>query len=111
VVAEYDDGALMKIAAADGLGVLPIPTVAERDAVGRYGLARVGRTETCRQEFFAISVERKLTHPAVVAITSSARESLFGAPGRPRFRPPTSSPPWPAPRAARSPRARPGSTR
>jgi LysR family transcriptional regulator, transcriptional activator of nhaA len=82
VVAEYDDGALMKIAAADGLGVLPIPTVAERDAVERYGLARVGRTEACRQEFFAISVERKLTHPAVVAITSSARESLFGRVGR-----------------------------
>ena len=40
VVAEYDDGALMKIAAADGLGVLPIPTVAEREAVERYGLVR-----------------------------------------------------------------------
>lgn len=79
VVAEYDDGALMKIAAADGLGVLPIPTVAEREAIERYGLARIGRAEECRQEFFAISAEQTLTHPAVVAITSAARESLFGS--------------------------------
>jgi LysR family transcriptional regulator, transcriptional activator of nhaA len=82
VVAEYDDGALMKIAAADGLGVLPIPTAAEREAVQRYDLARLGRTEACRQEFFAISTERQLTHPAVVAITSAARQSLFGPAGR-----------------------------
>lgn len=78
VVAEYDDGALMKIAAADGLGVLPLPTVAEHESIERYGLVRVGRAEECRQEFFAISAERTLTHPAVMAITSSARESLFG---------------------------------
>jgi LysR family transcriptional activator of nhaA len=82
VVAEYDDGALMKIAAADGLGVLPIPTVADREAVQRYGLTRLGRTEACRQQFFAISAERELTHPAVIAITSAARQSLFGKPGQ-----------------------------
>jgi LysR family transcriptional regulator, transcriptional activator of nhaA len=82
VVAEYDDGALMKIAAADGLGVLPIPVVAEREAVERFGLVRVGRADECRQEFFAISTERALTHPAVVAITTAARESLFAGAGR-----------------------------
>lgn len=80
VVAEYDDGALMKIAAADELGVLPIPTVAEREAVERYGLVRLGCAAACRQEFFAISAERELTHPAVVAITTAAQKSLFGAP-------------------------------
>lgn len=83
VVAEYDDGALMTIAAADGLGVLPIPTVAEREAVDRYGFRRAGQTEECRQEFFAVSAERRLTDPAVVAITSGARGELFGTP-RPR---------------------------
>lgn len=82
IVAEYDDGALMKIAAADGLGVMPIPTVAEGEAVERFALSRLGRTRACRQEFFAISAERKLTHPAVVAISAAARESLAGASGR-----------------------------
>ncbi len=80
VVAEYDDGALMTIAAADGLGVLPIPAVAEREAVERYGLARLGRTEECREQFFAISAERRLTDPAVAAITEGAKQSLFGRP-------------------------------
>jgi LysR family transcriptional regulator, transcriptional activator of nhaA len=86
VVAEYDDGALMKIAAADGLGVLPIPAVAEREAVERFDLVRAGHTEACRQEFFAISAERRLTDPAVVAITEGGREELFGraAAGRSR---------------------------
>jgi LysR family transcriptional activator of nhaA len=78
IVAEYDDGALMKIAAADGLGVLPIPDVAVREAVERFGLVCIARTGECRQEFFAISAERTLTHPAVVAITAGARQSLFG---------------------------------
>lgn len=78
VVAEYDDGALMSIAAADGLGVLPIPTVAEGEAVERYGLVPLGRTNECREQFFAISAERRLTDPAVAAITSGARASLFG---------------------------------
>lgn len=78
VVAEYDDGALMKIAAAEGLGVLPIPAVAEHEAIERYDMVRVGRTEGCRQEFFAVTAERRVTDPAVVAITAGAREELFG---------------------------------
>ena len=81
VVAEFDDAALMKIAAADGLGVLPIPVVADREAVERYDLERIGRAESCRQQFFAISAERHLTHPAVVAITSAARDELFRGTG------------------------------
>lgn len=76
VVAEFDDAALMKIAAADGLGLMPLPAVAEREAVRRYGLKRVGGTDAVRQQFFAISAERRLTHPAVAAITSAAREAL-----------------------------------
>jgi LysR family transcriptional regulator, transcriptional activator of nhaA len=77
VVAEYDDAALMQMAAADGLGVLPIPSVAEPEVVRRYGLVRLGRAASCRQEFYAVSAERRLTDPAVVAITEGAGESLF----------------------------------
>ncbi len=98
VVAEYDDGALMKIAAADGLGVLPIPTVAAREALEHYDLKRVGRTEECRQQFFAISAERELTHPAVVMITSAARDTLFPAAVR---RPARRAHPAASPRAGR----------
>jgi hypothetical protein len=38
----------------------------------------IGYAPTCLQQFFAISAERRLTHPAVTAITSGAKVSLFG---------------------------------
>ena len=78
VVAEYDDAALMKVAAVDGLGCFPLPTVALNEAVTRYGYQVVGRAKGCKVQFYAISAERKHTHPAVVAITSKARGRLFG---------------------------------
>jgi LysR family transcriptional activator of nhaA len=70
-VAEYDDAALMKVAAADGLGCFPLPSLAVNEAVSRYGFKPVGEAQGCVVQFYAISAERKLTHPAVVAITSS----------------------------------------
>jgi LysR family transcriptional activator of nhaA len=85
VMAEYDDAALMKVAAEDGLGCFPLPTVAVDEAVARYGFQVVGQAKGCAVQFYAISAERKLTHPAVVAITSKARGALFGTvPRRPR---------------------------
>ncbi len=77
LVAEYDDAALMKVAAADGLGCFPLPTVAVDEAVARYRFRPIGLAEDCRVQFYAISAERKLTHPAIVAITSTARGTLF----------------------------------
>jgi LysR family transcriptional regulator, transcriptional activator of nhaA len=79
LVAEYDDTALMIMAAVDGLGFIPLPSLAAREAAERYGFAVIGQADECREQFYAISAERRLTHPAVVAITSSARTSLFGA--------------------------------
>ena len=77
VVAEYDDAALMKVAAADGLGCFPLPQVAVNEAVTRYGFKIAGQAKGCVVQYYAISAERKLTHPAVVAITSNARDQLF----------------------------------
>jgi LysR family transcriptional regulator, transcriptional activator of nhaA len=86
VVAEYDDAALMKVAAEDGLGCFPLPTVAVKEAMARYGFQILGQAKGCTVQFYAISAERKLTHPAVVAITSHARAPLFGAArGRPKL--------------------------
>jgi LysR family transcriptional activator of nhaA len=66
------------VAAADGLGSFPLPTVVVDEAVARYGFQTVGKPDGCVVQFYAISAERKLTHPAVVAITSHARGVLFG---------------------------------
>ncbi len=76
LMAEFDDAALMKIAAVDGLGFFALPTLVVKEAVAHYGFEIIGRTEDCRQQFYAISAERKLTHPAVLAITSQALSAL-----------------------------------
>lgn len=80
LVAEYDDAALLKIAAVDGLGFFALPSMVEQEAVTRYRFEVVGRTEECREQFYAISAERRLTNPAVLAITSNARSALFASP-------------------------------
>ena len=78
LVAEFDDAALMIVAAVDGLGFFAVPTLVVKEAVARHGFQIIGRTEECRQQFYAISAERKVTHPAVLAITSQARAALSG---------------------------------
>jgi LysR family transcriptional activator of nhaA len=76
LVAEFDDAALMKVAAVDGLGFFALPALVIQEAVASYDFQSIGRPQDCRQQFYAISAERKLTHPAVVAITSQARPAF-----------------------------------
>ncbi len=78
IVGEFDDSALMYTFGQDGMGVFAGPTVIEADIRRRYQVRVVGRANAVRQRFYAISVERKLRHPAVVAICAVARKELFG---------------------------------
>ncbi len=78
VVAECEDAALMKVMAANGLGFVPIPTVVVKEAIGRYALKIVGATDQCRDQFHAITAERKITHPLVSLITESAQKLAVG---------------------------------
>ena len=77
VVGEFDDSALMKAFGQRGAGVFIGPTVLESEIETQYGVKTLGRTEEVVEEFFAISVERRVTHPCVVAITGAARSRLF----------------------------------
>ena len=70
LIGEIEDTALVNILGLHGLGFMVTPTLIARDLT-RFGLDTIGRTEGCQQQFYAISAERKLTHPAVRAITSS----------------------------------------
>ncbi|MFO7179907.1 MAG: transcriptional activator NhaR [Pseudomonadota bacterium] len=79
VVAEFADSALLQVFGSDGIGLFVAPTVVERELVAQYGVRVLGRTRDVRERFFAISVERRLNHPAVVAISDSARRALFAA--------------------------------
>lgn len=77
VVAEFDDGALMQAFGREGRGVFPSPTVVEDEVVSQYGVEVIGRSDEMVDTFYAISAERRITHPGVAAITSEARGRLF----------------------------------
>jgi len=79
VIAEFDDGALMKAFGREGRGVFLSPTVVEDETCMQYDVQVIGRSSEMVDDFYAISAERRITHPAVDAITSSARGTLFAA--------------------------------
>ena len=79
VIGEFDDGALMTAFGRQGRGVFMAPTVLEAETVAQFGVKVIGRTDELVEEFFAVSVQRRITHPCVVAITDAARGQLFGA--------------------------------
>lgn len=80
VAGEFDDSALMKAFGARGLGAFAAPSVLEDVIRRQYGVSVVGRAPDVRESFYAITVERRLRHPAVVAVAETARDEIFGAP-------------------------------
>jgi LysR family transcriptional activator of nhaA len=78
VVAQFEDSALMTEFGASGRGVFTAPTAIEAEISRQFGVAPIGHAPTLTQTFYAISVERRLRHPAVVAVAESARRDLFG---------------------------------
>lgn len=77
IVAELDDSALAKDFGQEGIGVFAAPTVIEAEVRRQYRVRVVGRAPAVRQQFYAISVERKIKHPAVVAVCETARKDIF----------------------------------
>jgi LysR family transcriptional activator of nhaA len=76
VVGEFDDPALMKTFGEAAVGVFAAPSVIEQEVCAQYHVTVVGRLDEVRERFYAISVERRLKHPAVVAISAAARADL-----------------------------------
>jgi LysR family transcriptional activator of nhaA len=76
IVAELDDSALLTTFGQAGAGLFVAPTVLEKEVARQYGVAVVGRLDGVKERYYAISVERRLKHPAVVAISAAANEML-----------------------------------
>ena len=76
IVAELDDSALLTTFGQAGAGLFVAPTVIEKEVMHQYSVVQVGRLDAVRERYFAISVERRLKHPAVVAISEAANEML-----------------------------------
>ncbi len=81
VVAEFEDSALLKSFGAEGAGIFPAPTVVEKEVTRQDGVKLLGRLKEVRERFYAVSIERRLKHPAVVAISTAARHGLFDKQG------------------------------
>lgn len=78
LVAEFDDSALMYAFGQEGKGVFPSPSVFEADFRRAYRVDVVGHAKAVRQQFYAISADRRVQHPAVMAIIKAARREVFG---------------------------------
>jgi LysR family transcriptional activator of nhaA len=81
VAGEFDDWALMKAFGERGLGVFAVPRVIEAEVKATHGVTVLGRVEALRAHFYAITVERRLRHPAVAALAEVARGQVFGRRG------------------------------
>jgi len=77
VVGTFQDSALLDAFGQAGAGLFAMPTAIEGEVRRQYRVRVVGRLDSVRQRFYAITVERKLRNPAVIAISERAK-ALFG---------------------------------
>jgi len=77
ILGEFEDSALLQTFGATGRAIFPASALVEEEICQQLNLKVVGHVEGVRERFYAISPERKLRHPAVVAICSSARKDYF----------------------------------
>ncbi len=82
IVGEFDDAALMKAFGQIGGGIFPVSAVIAEEVESQYNVAMVGCADEIVVKYYAISVERRLTHPAVVAVSQAAKRVVF-ADGQP----------------------------
>jgi len=77
IVGEFEDSALLKAFGQEGVGIFAVPSVIQ-DEVGRqYGVTPIGVAEGIVERIYAISLERKIRHPAVEAVCIAAKSTLF----------------------------------
>ena len=76
ILVECEDSALLKVFGGHGLGCFFAPRVIATEVEQQYNVKKVGSIDALRERFYAISLDRKLKHPAVVAISEGARTKL-----------------------------------
>ncbi len=82
MIAEFHDSALMKVFGREGAGVFAAPSVIADEICREYGVREIGSTTDIKESFYAITIERRVKHPAVVRITENARLNIFGTHGQ-----------------------------
>ncbi|MGL4513033.1 MAG: LysR family transcriptional regulator [Lacipirellulaceae bacterium] len=77
VVGEFSDSALLKELGGAGVGAFVSPSVVENEVCRQYGVESVGRMAELREEYFAITTQRRIQHPGVALIVDAARANVF----------------------------------
>ena len=78
IVGEFDDSALMKSFGEAGTGVFTAPAIVEQDVRAQYRVRTIGRVEEVRERIYAVSAERRISHPALVKILEAANPRPLG---------------------------------
>ena len=73
---EFSDSALLKTFGQAGVGVFAAPSVMEAEICRQYHVKHLGTIAAIRERFYAISVERRIKHPGVLAISNAAQALL-----------------------------------
>jgi LysR family transcriptional activator of nhaA len=77
IVGEVEDMAILQVLGQQGIGLFAAPSVVEKVICKQHDVCVLGQLAEAKERFYAISVERRLRHPAVVAMSQAARENLF----------------------------------
>ena len=77
IAGEFEDSALLKVFGQAGVGIFAVPSAIEDEVERQYAVRQVGKADGVVERFYAISVERKIRHPAIAAICTIARTELF----------------------------------
>jgi LysR family transcriptional activator of nhaA len=77
IVGEFEDRALMQAFGQSGVGVFMSPSVIDAEISQQHGVEAIGSTTDVRERYYAITTERRLRHPGVVAVSQTARLELF----------------------------------
>lgn len=80
IVAEFDDSALMKAFGQEGVGIFIAPAVIKEAVMQQYGVEFIGQTDALSENFYAISVEKKIKNPIVSKVIETANAVLFSSP-------------------------------
>lgn len=76
IVGEFEDAALLKVFGQAGKGLFVVPSAIEKEVRRQYQVQIVGRIDAIKEHFYAISVERRVRHPALLMISDAARGVL-----------------------------------
>jgi LysR family transcriptional regulator, transcriptional activator of nhaA len=87
VIGEFDDGALLKAFGQSGAGAFVAPSAIADYVCQQYHVEAIGRIDSVSEELYAITTERRIRHPATIAISQAAAQEVFGkASGKPHKR-------------------------